>query len=53
MIHTARCKHLYPPLPQKQHTLTRPKVCDEARDELEQWSKGAGFSVEPCSSCGT
>ena len=53
MIHTTRCTHLYPPNPTKQHTVDYPKACGEDQEELERWSKGAGFTVALCPSCGT
>ena len=53
MIHTTRCMHLYPPDPTSHHTAVRPKACGEDREELERWGKGAGFTIHPCSSCGT
>ena len=51
MLHRARCSHLYPPVPDRVHTETKPKVCSCDRDEVEQWVRENGFEIVDCPDC--
>jgi hypothetical protein len=51
MLHRTRCWHLYPPEPNRVHTVTNPKACSRNRDEVERWLSENGFETDACPDC--
>lgn len=51
MLHTARCKHLYPAEGYGGRGTITTKACDTDRERIERWVAEQGLQLALCSSC--